>query len=149
MQELTIETKLWYAMNPREFPIYRRKILKAMPTYGLWWMDEGQWVKFLWQGHSAQVVKSGQDLDKVLATRTFEPGGWCYIRECGPDQYDIEAMSRTTGWCPKKKKSLGTMREWLTVSLTKLQYNKLDSYLGPVHDGCKHPEEIYGLDNGS
>jgi len=144
---MTTETKLWFAMSPNDFPIYRRKVLKVMPVHGLWWMDENQWVKFLWQGHSAQVVKSGQDLDKVLATRSFEPGGWCYIRE-NDNHIDIEAMSRTTGWDQVKKKKLGTRREWLTVSLTKEQYKKLDTYLGPIHDGCKHPEETYGMDKG-
>lgn len=142
VEQLTNETKLWYALQPEEYPIYRRKIMRPMRVHGLWWMNESQWVRFLWQGHNAKILKSGQDPDRVLAIRAFEPGGWCYIRECG-DQVDIEAMSRTTGWDPVKKKKKGTMREWLTVSCTKEEYKKLDSFLGPINDGCKHEEGKY------
>lgn len=128
-------------LNIRTFPIYRQKILALpMPVYGLWWMDEDQWVRFLWQGHNGHIVKSGQDPDRVLTTRHFEPRGFCYVRLMG-DRVDIEAMSRTTKWIPgKKNKKKRTVREWLTVSITLQEYeNLVDTYLGPVQDVCcKH-----------
>lgn len=143
-EDITTEEKLWYVLNPSEFPIYRRKITKPMPVHGLWWYDEAEWVHFAWQGHSdAEIINSGQGQYKVLTTRRFEPGGWCYIRETGPDQIDIEAMTRTTGWDPKRKRKMGTRREWLTVSCTREKYKMLDSFLGPIDDGCKHTEEFF------
>jgi len=140
MDYLTTEGKLWYALAPGEYPIFRRKIIRTMHVQGMWWMDESQWVRFLWQGHKAQVTRNGQDSDRVLAIRAFEPNGWCYIRE-NPTHIDLEAMSRTTGWDMEKQKKVGTVREWLTVSITFEEYKKLDSFLGPINDGCKHESE--------
>lgn len=106
-------------------------------------MDESQWTRFLWQGHNATVVKSGQDPDRVLTTRHFEPRGYCYIRVMD-GRVDIEAMSRTTKWIPgKKNKNKKTVREWLTVSITVEEYNFLvDNYLGPIdNDICRHTDK--------
>lgn len=145
-EDLELEDKLWYAFAPLDYPIYRRKILKRMPVQGLWWMNETQWVKFMWQGHNdAQIIKSGEDDDKVLATRSFEPGGWCYIRYTYDNRIDLEAMSRTTGWDSVKKKKVGTIREWMAVSVTKENYKTLDNFMGPPDDICKHNKKIDSL----
>lgn len=104
-------------------------------------MDESQWVRFLWQGHHGQVIKSGQDPDRVLATRSFQPG-WCYVREC-PNHIDLEAMSINTCWNQETGKRTGVVWEWMTCSITMAEYKKLDSILGPRDDGCKHKEGAY------
>ncbi len=125
-------------LNENNVPIYRQRIMKTMPVYGMWWMDESQWVRFLWRGHSGYVVKSGQDPDRVLTTRKFEVGS-CYVRVFD-DHVDIEALSRTTKWNPnggRKVKKNRTVREWLTVSVSLDEYeNLVDNYLGPVQDVC-------------
>lgn len=137
MTFLTTEDKLVYAIRPSDYPIYRRKILQTIKIRGLWWMGESQWVRYLWHGHGdVHVIKSGQDPDRVLATRSFNfyAGANCYVREM-PDRVDLEAMSSTKKWDKIKKKDKGTVREWMTVTITKEEYQKLlDSHLGPKHD---------------
>jgi hypothetical protein len=106
-------------------------------------MDEDQWTRFLWQGHNGHIVKSGQDPDRVLTTRSFEAGGSAYVRIMG-DRVDIEAMSRTTKWIPggRKLKKRRTVYEWLTVSITLEEYeNLVDKHLGPVQDVCHCKEK--------
>lgn len=127
-------------LNESTAPIYRQKILSTMPVHGLWWMDAEQWVRYAWRGHNGVIVKSGQDPDRVLTTRQFEPGGSAYVR-IYDDRVDIEALTRTTKWIPGKKlKKKRTVREWVTVSITHEEYeNLVDNYLGPVQDVCcKH-----------
>lgn len=143
---LTPESKLWYVIRPDIAPIWRRKILRPIRVQGLWWMEEGQWTRFLWQGHHAQVIRCGQDQDKVLAVRLFQPG-MAYFRQYTEEPFiDMEAMVRTTRWDPKKGKKLGTTREWLTVTLTQENYKRLDEYLSPVDDQCcNHKEGYYDL----
>lgn len=138
-ERLTAEQKLHFAFRPDDFPIYRRKVLKPMPVDGLWWMNESQWLRFMWQGHNATILKSGQDPDRVLATRSFGTKSWIYVRE-GQDQIDLEGLSQVTMWDPVRKKRKGVTREWLTVSITKEKYNSLDGYMGPVEDSCNHEE---------
>lgn len=139
LEDLTTDAKLFYAFNPDAVPIYRRKILKALPVRGLWWLDQDQWTRFDWHGHNSQIIRSGQDQDKVLTTLSFQPG-WMYIRE-QKDHIDIEATSVTSKWDPEKKKRIGAVREWLTCSITTIEYKKLDTQLGPVENGCKHSTE--------
>ena len=138
LDHLNTEDKFYMAMNPEGRPIYRRKIITRLKVYGLWWLHESQWTRFLSPIHTdATVVKSGEDPDRVLASRTLDAGGWCYIREIG-DRVDIEAIGKTKKWDPVKKKSFGTAYEWLTVSITREAFEELDSSFGPVHSGCKH-----------
>lgn len=123
-------------LNERTCPIYRQRILKTMPVYGLWWMDGNQWVRFAWRGHG-HVLKSGEDPDRVLTTRYFEVGS-CYVR-IQEDRVDIEALTRTTKWIPggRKLKKKRTVREWVTVTVSLEEYeNLVDKYLGPVQDVC-------------
>lgn len=140
--ELSAETKLWYALRPEDYPIYKRRILKVLPVNGLWWMNESQWLRFMWQGHNAVVLKSGQDPDRVLATRSFRGDSWLYIRHVD-DHVDLEGRSQVLKWDPIKKKSRGSCEEWLTVSITLEAYKNLDTFLGPVTESCNHKEGPY------
>lgn len=135
--DLTGETKLWYALRPDAYPIYRRRVNANMQVHGLWWMNESQWIKHLKHDDTATVLKDGQDPERVLATRIFRSGTFCYIREVD-DQIDIEGISRV-GMTVGGKKLRNN--EWLTVSITIEAYKSLDSFLGPVDDGCKHSTE--------
>lgn len=139
---LTLDQKLLCVMRPEKYPIYRRKITKrGTRVHGMWWMDESQWMRFAWQGHNAKIIKTDLDPDRVLCTRTFEDS-WCYIRDMGT-HYDLEAMSKIHKWDPVKKKALGFAYEWLTVSVTTEEYNKLleGGHLGPLDCGCKHHKD--------
>lgn len=138
MEHMGVEDKLVAAFRPKENPIYRRKILRTMQVNGAWWMDDEQWVRFLWAGHKASVIKNSEDENRVITTRSFEPNGFCYIRSNEKGGYDLEALSRTTAWDKEKKKRIGTVREWMTVSITEEEYKKLQPYLGEVDAGCKH-----------
>lgn len=137
LDHLNTEDKFYMAMNPEGRPIYRRKILTPMKVYGLWWLYESQWTRFLSPVHgNSHVIKSGEDPDRVLASRTYPPGGWCYIREMD-DKVDLEAMCKVEKWDPEKKcKTTGI--EWLTVSITKDAFLELDEHFGPCHSGCRH-----------
>jgi hypothetical protein len=138
MDFMTVEQKLMSSMQPEKYPIYRRKILRNMTVSGLWWMEEEQWVRFLWNGHKATVIKSDQDPDRVYASHTFNNFGFCYVRE-HPDRIDLEAVIRTTKWDPVKKKKLpGSACDWMTVTITKEEYERLTPYLGPRDEACRH-----------
>lgn len=139
-------TKLYYALHPDPFPIYRRKILKSVMVTGLWWMHETQWLNWLWQGHSGHITKHGSELDRVLAHRSLLGNGWAYIRE-GGDRIDIEAQTMTSKWDAEKKKRMGAVREWVTVSVTPTEFKKIDIAFGPRDDGCNH-EDYHALFQG-
>lgn len=137
MDFLAVEDKLMYAIRPNEYPIYRRKLLKSVKVTGLWWMQESQWTRFMWKGQG-KLIKSGQDPDRCYTTHSFNNLGYCYIRE-NDDHYDLEAMSRTAKWDVDKQKDLKTTAcEWLTVSISKEEYTRLQEFLGPVDECCKH-----------
>ncbi len=101
-------------------------------------MDEDQWTKFLWAGHDGQVVRD-EHQDKVYATRTYPKGSWAYIRE-NKDTVDIESRTQSAKWDANRKVDLGRVWEWITVTISKAEYKKLEPYLGPLHDGCNHNE---------
>lgn len=141
---MTADMKLLGTFQPEKYPIVRRKIVKKyMPVTGMWWMSESQWVRFLWHGHKGKVIKTDQDPDRVYARKVFDKG-WCYVRDMG-SYYDIEAVSRSTKWDPNATKEQRRRRkkrysvEWMTVSITKEEYAKLNEYLGPPTEVCcKH-----------
>lgn len=137
MDFLSMDQKLEFVVRPEENPIYRRKIIDRLPIIGMWWMDEEQWTRFLWAGYDGHVIKSDQDPDRVLATRSFEPKGFCYVRERG-DWIDLEGMVKGGGWDKEKKKAVGTIYEWLTVTISRYDYELLAGKLGPIDQGCKH-----------
>lgn len=137
MEWLTDEQKLEKAFSIKTAPIYRRKILQSLPINGLWWMDEDQYTRWLWKGEDATVIKTDQDPDRVLTTRTFHKGSWAYIRQSG-DRYDIESRTRSTIWDSKKRKSKGAYWEWMTVTVSKEQFKLLEPFFGPAEDGCRH-----------
>lgn len=125
-------------INPDKYPIYKRKVIRPIKIKGLWWMDEEQWTRFLWQGHHGTVIKDGSDPDRFLTTRTFSEGS-LWIREMD-DSVDIEGRCKTMRWDLEKKKSLGGAWEWLTVTISKEVYLTLDNLLGDRHDGCNHQQ---------
>lgn len=135
--DLTNEDKLWYAMNPKAYPIYRRKLLGRTKVSGLWWVNESQWTRYSWKGHKNAIIRSTTEPDRVMANRTFLGGGFCYIRE-NKGMIDIEALSDTPKWDPIKKKCYGHAYEWLTVTISPEEYKRLDTLLGPRDDGCSH-----------
>lgn len=134
LEHMTIEHKVWSTMQPEKYPIFTRKILEPMKVFGMWWMDEEQYCQYLWNGHKGIVVKSDQDPDRVLATRSFMPKGYCYIRQHPDGTYDLEALSMTR----HKGKSAF---DYMTVSVTSEEYESLDKFLGPIQDRCKHDYE--------
>lgn len=138
---LSLEQKLTCIFAPEKHPIFRRRITKRTPVHGMWWMTESQWLRFLWSGHQATIIKTDLDPDRVLCTRAFDQKGFAYIRDMGT-YYDIEAMSKVTKYDPHKKKDLGSAYEWLTVSVSTEEYQKLveDGYFGPIEDCCKHED---------
>lgn len=135
-------------LSEGKYPISRRKIIKTMPAYGLWWMEETQWIKFLWNGYIKSVLKSGEDPDRVLTTRMLEVGS-VYVRVMDDlGRVDIEGISRTTKlmrkscrWKTKSFKGKITVREWLTVSVTLDEYKKIEKYLGPELPVCNHKDK--------
>ncbi len=141
MEDMDKETQLYYVFRPSDYPIYKRRVLRSAKISGLWWVREAIWVKWMWQGHQGPGVRSGQEADKLLATRAIKPKMFCWVRDMG-EFVDIEAMSDTTRWDAEKKRSTSGA-EWLTVTITKAEYKRLDSFLGPVDDGCRHEEEKF------
>lgn len=133
-------------LSVSKYPIFRRKILKTMPVKGLWWMEENQWIRFLWRGHIGTVLKSGEDPDRVLSTRMLESGS-VYVRVLD-DRVDLEGISRTTKlkrsdgrWKTESFKGKQTVREWLTVSVTIEMYDTLQEFLGPELPICNHKDK--------
>lgn len=121
--------KVEMVMQPKTYPIFQRKILSPIKVTGLWWLDEDQWVQFMWHGHgNPAVIRNDVDADRVFATRTFSEGS-LFIRKMN-DRYDIEGRTKLNGqtW------------EWVTVSITPSTYKMLDEFLGPVQDGCRHED---------
>lgn len=137
---MSLDMKLLGTFQPERIPIFRRKIIKSMPVTGMWWMSETQWTRFLWHGHKGNVIKTDQDPDRVYARKTFDKG-WCYVRDMG-EYLDIEAVSRTTKWDPtatpqqRKRRKKRYSVEWMTVSVTREEYARLEQYLGPANDVC-------------
>ena len=142
LDELSLEQKLICVFQAEKHPIYRRKILQTTKVYGMWWMSESQWLKFLWQGHQAHIIKTDLDPDKVLCTRSFDCKGYAYIRDMGT-HLDIEGMSKVSKWDSVKKRHIGSAYEWLTVSVSREEYQNLvdNHFLGAVDCGCKHHKE--------
>jgi hypothetical protein len=93
----------------------------------------------MWQGHKGTVLKTGEDPDRLLTWRTFSEG-LCWIRK-NDDHYDLEARAKTIRWDNVKHREKGSAWEWLTVSITPEEYERLDKFLGVSHDGCRHREE--------
>ena len=122
--------KIAMVMQYDRYPIFARKILKPVKVRGLWWLDEDQWAQYMWNGHgNPYVVKDEFETDRVLIERTFSEGS-LWIRQMD-DKYDIEGRTKMDGrgW------------EWTTVTVTEAEYKRLDEFLGPVYDGCRHKEE--------
>lgn len=144
---LSTGDKVACVMQPDRYPIFKRKILKPIEVKGLWWMDEEQWTRFLSaHHHNGTVIKSGQDPDRLLTARTFSEGT-CWIREMD-EHYDLEARAKTIRWDPVRQKEIGATWEWLTVSITPDEYKRLDKFLGPKEDGCRHKEERLKINQG-
>lgn len=146
---LSVSDKVACMMQPDKFPIYKRKLIQTIDVYGMWWMDADQWARFLSAHYgNAHVIKSGQDPDRVLATKKFnKPGSTMWIRETDT-HIDIEGLSKVYAWDPVKKKDLGAVWEWLTVSITKDEYKRLDKFFGPREDGCRHDEDKLKINQG-
>jgi hypothetical protein len=139
MDDVDAETKLHLVFDPAGHPIYKRRVLRAIKIRGLWWLNESQWIKWLWHGHQDGAVVRGElEHDCVLTERSIKADTFAFIREMG-DRVDIEAISRVF------VKGRGGTCEWLTVTVTKAEYNSLDSAFGPIDDGCKH-EDQYVVD---
>jgi hypothetical protein len=137
MEDVDVETKLYHVFDPGEHPIYKRRVLRALKIRGLWWLNESQWIKWLWHGHQENsVVKGELDHEMVMTERTVKAGTFAFVRERG-DRIDIEAISRVF------VKGRGGTCEWLTVTITRAEYKTLDTAFGPVDDGCKHEELKY------
>ncbi len=125
-------------INPDKYPIYKRKILEPIKLRGLWWMDEEQWTRFMWQGHHGTVIKDGSDPDRFLTTRTFSEGS-LFIREMD-DCIDLEGRCKTVRWNKEKCREMGGAWEWLTVTISKDAFKEIDKFLGPRHSGCNHQQ---------
>jgi hypothetical protein len=148
-ERLTIDedyADLREVLSTTKFPIFRRKIIKTMPVHGLWWMEENQWIRFLWCGHLGTVLKSGEDPDRVLSTRMFEIGS-CYVRMLD-DRVDLEGLSRTTKlsrsngrWKTDSFRGKKTLREWLTVSVTLDEFDRIQEFMGPELQVCNHKDK--------
>lgn len=125
--------KIEMVMQYERYPIFQRKILQPIKVRGLWWLDEEQWAQYMWNGHgNPHVVKDEYETDRVLIERTFSEGV-LWIRKMD-DRYDLEGRTKK-GW------GATSTWEWVTVSVTPYEYERLDKFLGPSHDGCKHEEE--------
>lgn len=137
MEHMTDDMKLEAAFRASDFPIYKRKILSTMPVEGLWWLEQSQWLRFAWAGRKSTIIKTDQDSDRVFTTMSYNNKGFCYIREL-QDRVDLEGMVRTTKWDKEKKKRKGFACEWITVSVSKEEYQRLEKYLGPKEETCRH-----------
>jgi hypothetical protein len=125
--------KIAMVMQYERYPIYARKIKKPIKVRGLWWLDPEQWAQYMWNGHgNPRVIKDEFETDRVLIDRTFSEGV-LWIRDMG-DRFDLEGRTR----CGEAHKRNW---EWVTVSVTPAEYKRLDEFLGPPYDGCRHDEE--------
>ncbi len=148
LEFLAVSDKVAMMMQPEKYPIYRRRINRKITVYGLWWMNESQWTRYLSAHHNNGIVlKTGQDPDRLLTSRTFKADTMCWIRDMG-DHVDLEGIALVGMWDPIKKRTIGAKREWLTVSITREEYKRLDEYLGPREDGCRHNEEDLSINKG-
>lgn len=128
---LHTEDKLYLAFGHPQVQIHKRRVPKGTKITGEWWLTDTQ--RWLWQGHRAQVIRSGDGVDRVQATRSILPKMFCYVREGGPS-IDIEALAVT--W--RGKKQVG---DWFTVTVSAPEYERLDKLLGPRESACRHEEE--------
>lgn len=142
LDHLHLEDKLCLAFSSPKYEVYRRKICRTVTVRGLWWVDEDQLTRWAWQGHHAQLVRGDLGLDKVVASRSLSSNNtYCYIRE-DMDHVDLEVMLITTTRSANKRKRK-VVREWLTCTITKDEYKRLDEFLGPREDICNHESESH------
>lgn len=116
------EEKLYQCFGYPTREIYKRKILNRFCLEGAWW---------------------GADLERVRSSRAikFNNNGrnfYCYVREDG-DIIDIEIRVNAMIDKGVKRKRRVKSYEWFTCTLTRAEYEKLDSNFGPRETCCCKP----------
>ena len=113
--------KLHLFFSPSERKFYRRRILGAVQVTGLWWVRDNVDSHF-------KVHKTRKLMHRVTKYGSF----WLYVRDDERDDFvDVEAKVYTP-----------TSSEFQTVTISREEYARLDSVLGPCEAVCsKHRKD--------
>lgn len=131
LEHLSIDHKVHLSFQHEKYPIYRRMMRQPMSVEGYWWLPEIQKLQYAWNGYADAKLQSKDGVNRIWLTRKFQKG-WLYIRESN-GWYDIEGYTATKHVIKGENK---TIWEWVTCTVSKNEYDRLDKLIGPRQECC-------------
>lgn len=132
LEHLNIDSKVFLSFQHEKYPIYRRMLKGPISVEGYWWLPEIQKLRYAWQGYGEAKLQSKNGVNRIWLTRKYRKG-WLYVRETPDGWYDIEGYTATKH---VEKGVNKTIFEWVTCTITKSEYERLDSMLGSRQECC-------------
>ncbi len=131
-EHLSIDDKVYLSFQHDRYPINRRMMKNSIKVEGYWWLPEIQKLQYAWQGYGESKLQSKNGVNRIWLTRRYQKG-WLYVRETPDGWFDIEGYTSTKQMVKGKSESVW---EWVTCTISKNEYERLDTSLGPKQECC-------------